>query len=395
MVRRFLVYFHILALVFGLISSSGCVKQTLILDSATNAIKDHQRLRIHASRPQWTKTDIAVKQGDHILIIASGRVITRQIRDFEMPYERLYMKYGRRGYPLNAVGFDDFKFLRASGAGRLMFCVNDWSYLDSKGRPVWYDRRSGTRSTSFPDLGKYWYRDNSGSFVVDVFVFSTPDENLIALALDAVARANPDDHELVSKVRQIADFKRPSRPANQSEKTNEVSPANPELSNLELYKPQLAEGKGDTSIGNQGVLLKSVFQMGHASTVTSVALSPDDNLALFGGKDNTLRLWEVATAREIRVFKGHTDYVYSVAFSPDGKTAVSGSTDNTLRLWAVSTGIQIRVLRGHTDAVTSAVFSQDGEYILSGSRDRTLRLWKVQRACRSGFLEDINPLSLQ
>ena len=38
---------------------------------------------------------------------------------------------------------------------------------------------------------------------------------------------------------------------------------------------------------------------------------------------------------------GHTDDVDSVAFSPDGKILASGSNDGTMRLWDVATGRQI------------------------------------------------------
>jgi WD40 repeat protein len=46
-----------------------------------------------------------------------------------------------------------------------------------------------------------------------------------------------------------------------------------------------------------------------------------------------VRLWEVATGREVRCFEGHTGFVTSVAFSPDGHYSLSGSSDQTLRLW--------------------------------------------------------------
>jgi len=54
---------------------------------------------------------------------------------------------------------------------------------------------------------------------------------------------------------------------------------------------------------------------------------------LSGSYDDTLRLWDFATGRELRTFTGHTDTVSSVAFAPDGRTALSGSFDTTLKLW--------------------------------------------------------------
>ncbi|NDA63415.1 MAG: hypothetical protein EBX50_15455, partial [Chitinophagia bacterium] len=58
---------------------------------------------------------------------------------------------------------------------------------------------------------------------------------------------------------------------------------------------------------------------------------------------------------------GHTSNVNSAVFSPDGKLALTASGDNTARLWEVSTGKELQVLRGHTSIVNSAVFSPDGK----------------------------------
>ena len=44
----------------------------------------------------------------------------------------------------------------------------------------------------------------------------------------------------------------------------------------------------------------------------------------FGSSDNTVRLWEVATQRELAVLTGHTNYVTSVAFDGSGKYLASG-----------------------------------------------------------------------
>jgi WD40 repeat protein len=125
---------------------------------------------------------------------------------------------------------------------------------------------------------------------------------------------------------------------------------------------------------------------GHAEEVRSVAFSPDGRYLLSGSNDKTIRLWEVTTGRTVRVFRGHTFLVGSVAFSPDGRYAVSGSStrwlsvarkDKVVRLWDVATGAQIKALKGHKDAVSSVAFSPDGRHVLSGSDDKTIRLWSV------------------
>jgi WD40 repeat protein len=56
---------------------------------------------------------------------------------------------------------------------------------------------------------------------------------------------------------------------------------------------------------------------------------------------------------------GHTDVVRSAAFSPDGRRIVTASDDQTARLWDAGTGKEIALLSGHTYIVRSAAFSLD------------------------------------
>ncbi|MCK1389020.1 caspase family protein [Bradyrhizobium sp. 21] len=116
---------------------------------------------------------------------------------------------------------------------------------------------------------------------------------------------------------------------------------------------------------------------GHSRGVTSVTYSPDGLTMLTGSEDETVKLWETTTGRELMTFSGHSGGVYCVTFSPDGRTVLSGSGDKSIKLWDVKSGREIRTLIGHSDQVLSVAFSPDGLTAISGSADKTIKLWDV------------------
>ena len=117
---------------------------------------------------------------------------------------------------------------------------------------------------------------------------------------------------------------------------------------------------------------------GHKGAVTAVAFSPDDRLLASGSADNTVKLWDVATGKEVRSLEGHTARVTGVAFSPDGQRLATSSADRTVRLWDTVTGEQTHSFDEHEAAVTCLAYSQDGQHVASGSEDRTVRVWDAE-----------------
>jgi WD40 repeat protein/predicted Zn-dependent protease len=114
---------------------------------------------------------------------------------------------------------------------------------------------------------------------------------------------------------------------------------------------------------------------GHEGWTTEAAFTPDGKQLLSGGRqDKSLRLWDVTTGQQVRIFTGHTAEVLSVAISPDGRFALSGSADKTLRLWELATGKEVRKVEGYADR---GIFSPDGRQVLSFGADQTLRLWEA------------------
>jgi WD40 repeat protein len=116
---------------------------------------------------------------------------------------------------------------------------------------------------------------------------------------------------------------------------------------------------------------------GHTEPVSSVKFSCDNKYAISGSWDNTIRLWDIYTGKEVKRFVGHTNKVNSVCCSPNGRFILSGSCDRSVRIWDMFTGKEIRSFDGHKDIVNSVCFSPDGNFILSASSDMTIKLWNL------------------
>jgi WD40 repeat protein len=126
---------------------------------------------------------------------------------------------------------------------------------------------------------------------------------------------------------------------------------------------------------------------GHENAVLSAAFSPDGLHIVTAAEDNTARIWDTATAKEIAVLRGHENVLVSAAFSPDGLRIVTAAYDGIARIWDAATEREIAVLRGHEGDVRSAAFSPSGLRIVTASGDKTARIWDVRFATMS--IEDL------
>ena len=72
-----------------------------------------------------------------------------------------------------------------------------------------------------------------------------------------------------------------------------------------------------------------------ANSVDSIAVSPDNKVALFGTGEGSIIVWDLEKWEKIERFQAHTNSVKALCFSHDGKWFVSGDWDGTVRIWGV------------------------------------------------------------
>jgi serine/threonine protein kinase/WD40 repeat protein len=132
--------------------------------------------------------------------------------------------------------------------------------------------------------------------------------------------------------------------------------------------------------------------------VCALALTQDGKVLASGAgfDEPTIRLWEVASGREIGRLEGHrAGWVADLLFWPDGKTLASAGADQTIRLWDVSdpcNGRLVRTLRGHTAEVWRIALLPDHKTLISGAKDGSVCIWDTEKPPRDAgsiMLENI------
>lgn len=90
-----------------------------------------------------------------------------------------------------------------------------------------------------------------------------------------------------------------------------------------------------------------------------------------GSLDNTIKVWDIDTAKATQTLFGHIEGVWAVA--SDKLRLISGSHDRTIKVWNREEGRCTATLVGHRGAVTCLGLGEDK--IISGSDDGDIRIW--------------------
>jgi WD40 repeat protein len=110
-----------------------------------------------------------------------------------------------------------------------------------------------------------------------------------------------------------------------------------------------------------------------------VAFSPDDKTLATCAGGSAVNTWDLATGRDLHNFVGHvsTRFISDVAFSPDGRMLASAGLDGRAILWDAASARSLRTLQFWIDWVLAVAFSPDGRTLATATRDGRLVLWEV------------------
>ncbi|HTU89884.1 MAG TPA: sigma-70 family RNA polymerase sigma factor [Gemmataceae bacterium] len=173
--------------------------------------------------------------------------------------------------------------------------------------------------------------------------------------------------------------------ANRAEEQREdkTPPAAKAVPKPAAERPQVRLDRFGDPLPEGAVARLGTVRLRHGGEVRSVAFAPDGKTLASGGQDNTVRIWEIASGKEIRRFTAVTGlgadhaWVSSIAFSPDGKHLAAGTMNGPgeVAMWELATGKESRPLRMNRAGVDSLVFSPDGKALAACTQDGLIHLW--------------------
>jgi WD40 repeat protein len=66
------------------------------------------------------------------------------------------------------------------------------------------------------------------------------------------------------------------------------------------------------------------------------------------GDDQTAKVWDAASGKEVFTLFGHNDVLFKLAFDAGGTRLATAGADGTAKVWDAISGRELLTLSGHT-----------------------------------------------
>jgi WD40 repeat protein/serine/threonine protein kinase len=123
---------------------------------------------------------------------------------------------------------------------------------------------------------------------------------------------------------------------------------------------------------------------GHEDDASCVAFTSDGARLATSADDGAVRLWDVATGRQLKSLLLKQSALPCLAFSPDGTRLAVGAKDGSIRVLDAARWQELSIIKGHTKVVRGLAFSPNGNRLFTVSEDRTLKIWDMAGVSAGG-----------
>lgn len=139
----------------------------------------------------------------------------------------------------------------------------------------------------------------------------------------------------------------------------------------------------DTTI--QSLAIGAVFK-DYTGRITSLDFHRTEDLLVTAAEDQSIRLYNTATAEMVKTIHSRKYGVELVAFTHHPSSVIYSSKngwDESLRYLSLYDNRYIRYFKGHRDRVVSLAMSPKNDCFMSGALDHSVRLWDLRtNACQ-------------
>ena len=112
--------------------------------------------------------------------------------------------------------------------------------------------------------------------------------------------------------------------------------------------------------------------------VTAVRVRRDGEWLATAGDDHIVRVFSLASGKQVHRLGKHTDWVRTVDFSPSGKQLASAGNDRFIHLWDAESGKWVAGFDAHEQAIADIRYSRGGNYLAAAGFQRSVYLYDIE-----------------
>jgi WD40 repeat protein len=117
--------------------------------------------------------------------------------------------------------------------------------------------------------------------------------------------------------------------------------------------------------------------------INSVYFCANGQLAATGGKDGSVRLWEMKK-NSANIAPGGDWFLFDkvevgdITLTPDGKLLIASSNDGEVKIAKIAGREVLKTIKAHTGGINVCLVSPDGKRFVTAASDNVVKLWDTQ-----------------